>query len=229
MAAPRPLSLQFQWADCGKHGPGRLGALHGPTHCNGVHLAAPGYRLSRSMRPGAEKEPQTRPGASSLWSRALGVRLTVPPGSSPGTLGRGCRPLADPWQEFLLSGRKRTALSEMRWSLDRYLVLARECGDRDRIEILEALRLISDPESREYSVDRSRLADWWLDRARPLWYEHLESRRRHRPAVLREIRKPLIQEPISTEELATIWEVNLEIPPLDQRVVAAVVGVAGVD
>jgi len=128
-------------------------------------------------------------------------------------------------EERLLPGRKRRALEEMRPILDAYLEEARASGDDRREQIVGALAAIADPGRGRYSVDRARLADWWLDRIRPAWHEHLAGRRRRRPAVLREIRGRLKDDPIATEELETIWEVDLEIPPLDRRVVAAVVGV----
>ena len=93
------------------------------------------------------------------------------------------------------------------------------------MEILKALRELADPDSVRFSVVRAKLADWWLDRIRPVWFDFLQRRRRRRPAVLKEVRRPLLDDPLPTEELETIWELNLEIPPLDQRIVAAIVGV----
>jgi len=70
------------------------------------------------------------------------------------------------------------------------------------------------------------LADWWLELIRPEWQEHLGRRGIQRPARLRQLRSRLIRDaPVSTERLSTVREQRLGIEPLDQRVVAAIVGV----
>jgi hypothetical protein len=76
------------------------------------------------------------------------------------------------------------------------------------------------------AVDRSALAECWLDLVRPAWYDRLSGpRHRYRPVLLRDIRDDLVRTPIPTPALRGARDRDLAIRPVDQRVVAAIVGV----
>ena len=77
------------------------------------------------------------------------------------------------------------------------------------------------------SVDLARLADGWLDLVRPVGQAYLTRPGRRGVARMRAIRRTLTSEPLDTEALRILHERALAVPPLDQRVVAAIVGVVG--
>ena len=126
----------------------------------------------------------------------------------------------------LLPRRKRRALDEMRRVLMRYRADARKADDGERVAVVDGLLALADPVRRTGDVALDRLAEWWLELVRPVWYAFLVSRRGRKPALLRSIRKTLIDEPLSTEQLRSVERVPLGVIPLERRVVAAIVGVA---
>jgi hypothetical protein len=75
------------------------------------------------------------------------------------------------------------------------------------------------------AVDLNAVAERWLDVIRPVWYKHLTQRRRSRPLRLRDIRSDLIHNPIGTEKLDEAFNINFGMPPIDERIVAAMIGV----
>jgi len=130
----------------------------------------------------------------------------------------------------LLSRRKQRALEELEWTVEHYRREAEDSGDRERLEVCERLLELLTGSREGSSVDLGVVADWWLQTIRPEWYEHLATKGTRRPARIRHLRKKLRSEPISTERLLTIQDLEVRIEPLDRRVVAAIVGVgAGYD
>lgn len=126
------------------------------------------------------------------------------------------------WEPLMLPRKKQRALQEMQHVLGKYRTTAREEADHERELILERLLNLHSGSNQERPVNLRALADWWIDVIRPVWHEHLSTRRR-RPALLRDIRKKLLSQPLSTQQLLTIEEIELDTQPLGERVVAAIV------
>jgi superfamily II DNA or RNA helicase len=128
-------------------------------------------------------------------------------------------------EELLLPRGKQRALSEMRYVLKRY-ASDPECDARRRRMATELLELAT-PGRIDAAVDRAALADWWLRTIQPVKFAHLRARARKRPVLLRNLRTDLMKTPIATEQLEKAFEAPLGAQPLEERVVAAVVGVGG--
>jgi len=128
-------------------------------------------------------------------------------------------------EERLLPRRKQRALGEMRAVLAKYRTTARREKQGDRMAVVQELLALLDGGAG--SVDLARLADGWLDLVRPTWQAYLMRPGRRGVARMKAIRKTLISEPLKTEVLQAMHEETVRVPPLDQRVVAAIVGVAG--
>ena len=126
---------------------------------------------------------------------------------------------------LLIPKKKQRAISEMIAVLGRYLKDSSAEEDPERHEVLRYLLDLSTGTAADISIDLRALADWWLDVIRPVWHAHLSTRRR-RPALLKEIRKELEADPISTGQLRTIEDVDLWTQPISERVVAAIVAIA---
>lgn len=126
------------------------------------------------------------------------------------------------WESGMIPRKKQRALEEMRHVLKKYRSTAHEEGDSERERILDRLLALGSGSGLERPVNYRVLADWWLDVIRPVWHEHLSTRRR-RPALLKDIRKRLLSDPLSTERLLTVEDVELESQPIGERVVAAIV------
>jgi hypothetical protein len=129
---------------------------------------------------------------------------------------------------LLLPRRKQRALAEMRIVLEKYREQARIQCDDDRADFIEQLLDLLDPDSEE-PVAPGCLAERWLDAIRPTWYNCLrDNPRRQTPLRLKDIRKTLIEQPLETEEIRRAFmEADLDyLKPLDERIVAAIVGVA---
>ena len=76
--------------------------------------------------------------------------------------------------------------------------------------------------------DWEELAARWLDLIRPVWYEKLQTGRRTRPLLLKDIRKDLIGAEASLLP-KTISEFTKSLPaqrPADERIVACIIGIA---
>lgn len=125
-------------------------------------------------------------------------------------------------EEVLLPRGKRRAISEMRLVLDRY---RRMCSraDGERESVLRYLAELS-AERAVIGVDLVALSEWWLDVIQPVRHRYLQSRRRTKPLLLRDLRKELTAEPLSTEVLRTIYERDLSAQPLGERVAAVILG-----
>ncbi|MGK7921779.1 MAG: hypothetical protein AB4080_17435 [Trichodesmium sp.] len=74
------------------------------------------------------------------------------------------------------------------------------------------------------AVDLSKLAEWWLDLISPWWFERFKEPRRSTPLRLQDIRKDLIDEPISMEQLREALNLT-KVKPVDKRIVAAIIGI----
>jgi hypothetical protein len=129
---------------------------------------------------------------------------------------------AERHQTTLLPMRKRRALEEAQVVLEGYARKAKQAGDRPRRELVAQILELLDGAAR--GVDLNRLAEGWLDLVRREWYAHLTDPRSPRPGRLRNLRKRLRQEPISTERLKAITTLDLTALPIERRVVAAVIG-----
>lgn len=130
-------------------------------------------------------------------------------------------------EELLLPRKKQRALQEMRVVLQAYQEEAAIHEDCDREELARRLLALTQPESEE-PVDLGSIAERWLDLIRPIWYNHLTKPRRSGPLRLRDIRQVLIkQEPLKTENIKAGFSRELRfLKPLDERIVAAIIGVA---
>ncbi len=118
----------------------------------------------------------------------------------------------------LLPNKKQRALKEMEKVLQEYHHRADQEGKE---AVVAEINVLTDWIK---TVDLSKLAEWWLDLIRPRWYERLKQPRRSRPLRLQDIRKDLIDEPISMEQLREAFKIP-KIKPLDERIVAAIIGV----
>ena len=130
-------------------------------------------------------------------------------------------------EERLLPRKKQRALGEMRAVLTKYQATAKRQKQRDRVAVVEELLGLLDVGVVGPSVDLARLADGWLDLVRPTWQAYLMRPGRRGVARMKAIRKTLTSEPLETEALQSLHEQAVRVPPLDQRVVAAIVGVVG--
>ena len=128
-------------------------------------------------------------------------------------------------EEQLLPRRKQRALGEMRAVLAKYRAAAKRQKQRERVAVVEELLGLLDVGVSGPSVDLARLADGWLDVVRPVWQTYLMRPGRRGVARMKAIRKTLTSEPLDTEALQILHEQAVSVPPLDQRVVAAIVGV----
>jgi hypothetical protein len=127
-------------------------------------------------------------------------------------------------EELLLPNKKQNALKEMRLILKKYKDEAVKCGDSEREGLVNYLLSLVEVEYGKQPVDLNILAELWLDLIRPRWFERLKERRPSKPLRLKHIRKDLIQNPIETEKLREALKV-LEVKPLDERIVATIIGV----
>jgi superfamily II DNA or RNA helicase len=128
-------------------------------------------------------------------------------------------------EDLLLPKKKQRALEEMRIILKQYRVAAERRSDQRRLDVLQQILALVEDTGESAAIDRSTLAECWLDVIRPIWYEHLLQRRRKQPLRLKELRKPLIHEEIETELLREAFSVPMSSRPLDERIVAAIIGV----
>jgi hypothetical protein len=139
----------------------------------------------------------------------------------------------------LLPRKKRRALEELRWVVERYRAEAIANGDDDRLDVArQVLGLLRHADADERAGEAARglfersamdlhaLSDAWLDLIRPVWYEHLRDRGRLRPLRLRDLRGTLTgPHPLSTQQLAQLVMQARPVQPIDERVVATIVGV----
>ena len=128
----------------------------------------------------------------------------------------------------LLSRRKRRALDEMEKVIEAFLQSAVIRENQNEVDTLSALlQVLTDPGA-GIQPDWEELAARWLDLIRPVWYEKLQTSRRTRPLLLKDIRKELIGAEASLLP-KTISEFTKALPaqrPADERIVACIIGVA---
>ncbi len=75
-------------------------------------------------------------------------------------------------------------------------------------------------------VDLGALADHWLALVHPVWQAYLKRGGGPRLLRLRDIRSELKRHPLATEQLRALVTKARWVRPVDERVVAAIVGVA---
>lgn len=146
-------------------------------------------------------------------------------------------------EEQLLPLRKQRALAEMRGILPTYRPrntrsrrkrdnALTEVTDPARVEVVDALldllngvRIRQSTDGRRIMPDLNALADRWLLLIRPAWPIVARSSRR-KILLLRDLHDHLIANPVETSDLESLLlEDGLWTQPLDERVVAAIVGV----
>jgi hypothetical protein len=127
-------------------------------------------------------------------------------------------------EELLLPKKKQRALVEMKWVLKKYKDEASNRGDIEREWLVQEWLALVEEESHKQRIDLSILAEQWLDLIRPWWFERLKKRRPSTPLRLKHLSKDLIEKPIETEKLREALKVP-EVKPLDERIVAAIIGV----
>jgi hypothetical protein len=177
------------------------------------------------------------PPVTDLWSVSSLLRANLPQGvedHSPDN--KFCQLLAQfldrlaSSERLLLPRRKQTALEEMQFILERYERKAAREGDVQRRHMLTKLLGFLDQRTplatQSGRVDLAALADRWLDLIHPWWYESLMKFRRQRPMCLSDVRSALINEPIATELLFTAFNGCPVGRSLDERIAAAIIGVA---
>jgi len=125
----------------------------------------------------------------------------------------------------LLPKKKQRALEEMGFLLKKYKGQAKQDKDEHRQEVIQQLIELIEPTEENQSTDWSALAEAWLDLIRPTWYEYLKNRHRSGPLLLKHMRSSLQATPLSTEALEEILHSRLWTKPLDQRIVAAILGI----
>lgn len=127
-------------------------------------------------------------------------------------------------EETLLPRGKQRALHELRRVLGKYATQSQ--GDVHRARVLDDLISLSKGRHKGQAVDRAALAEWWLQTIQPVKFRHLQSRARLRPVLLKDLRSDLLREPLDTETLERALDGPLIARGIDERVVAAIVGVS---
>lgn len=126
-------------------------------------------------------------------------------------------------ERLLLPPKKRRALDQMGEVLRHYDRAAR--ADVERRRVVDRLRAWLDPDDAARAIDLRDLADGWLRAIDGRWRQRLAQREaRSRPILLKQLTKTLISDPLSTDELLAAFAGVRSDRPLDQRVVAAIVG-----
>jgi superfamily II DNA or RNA helicase len=126
-------------------------------------------------------------------------------------------------EEELLPRIKRRALHEMRFVCARYRKAPNV--DAERTTVLNDILSFAGSAAQPGTADRAVLASWWLRVIQPTRHRHLLDRKRRRPAVLKDLRPALADNPIPTAELRTVYDEHMNATPIDCRVVAAIIGV----
>lgn len=131
-------------------------------------------------------------------------------------------------EKEMLPKKKQRALELMNKVLEQYKNKSVKDEDREReksvndlLSLLNKLPSIREVPSRE--VDLSLLAECWLDLIQPRWLERLQERRSE-PLRLKDLYQNLIDDPILTEKLKDALKVKT-VKPLEERIVAAIIGV----
>jgi len=129
-------------------------------------------------------------------------------------------------EKDLLPRRKQRAIEEMRLVIKYYRKKALDVKDYERVELLkqiESFTVVTQGDQEQPDLDS--VAEAWLDLTRNMWYERLIKRRRFKPLRLKDIRKDLQQQPLTTQQLHDAFSSLQQAQPLHSRVVAAIIGV----
>jgi superfamily II DNA or RNA helicase len=131
-------------------------------------------------------------------------------------------------EKEMLPKKKQRALELMKEVLEKYKNTSVQYQDREReksvndlLSLLNKVPSIREVPSRE--VDLSLLAKCWLDLIQPRWFERLQEPRSE-PLRLKDLYQNLIEHPILTEKLKDALKVDT-VKPLEERIVAAIIGV----
>ena len=98
-------------------------------------------------------------------------------------------------------------------------------GELERREVLAGLLDLASIERRETTTNLRAVDEWWLEVVQPYRLEALAARRKRKPLRLSDLRKPLREKPLTTEVLKGLFERDLEVKPLEQRIAATIIGV----
>lgn len=128
----------------------------------------------------------------------------------------------------LIPKRKQVALKEMEQVLNSYR--QDDLLERENREFLD--QLVNDlfgVGHRPKSMDWGSVADRWLELIRPYWYQELDSEKRKRAILLKDIRDRLLNNPIPIERIMDAFS---EIPfakPIENRIVACIITKASME
>lgn len=125
----------------------------------------------------------------------------------------------------LIPRKKQVALQEMELVLNSYLENV-PMGYAEKELLGDLVGELFGSRSGSESKDWGSIADRWLELVRPYWYEELDSDRRKRAILLKDIRERLMQAPISIGEIMSAFS---EIPiakPIENRIVACIISKA---
>jgi len=95
-------------------------------------------------------------------------------------------------EHALLPRRMRRALGEMAAVLDAWIRTASHRRDRRRLDAYRRIRRLLEQPADAQAPDWEELASRWLEIVRPVWYEQLQTAKRRRPLLLRDIRNEVI-------------------------------------
>lgn len=132
-------------------------------------------------------------------------------------------------QRDLMAKRKRRALEEMQIVVRQFAENAGHRAEQETVDRLWELLGVLQAPDRHHQPDWEEVAARWLDLIRPVWYEKLQDRGRRKPLLLADIR-PAVIEAEETLLPKVLRELCSDFPaqqPIDERIIAAIVGVPG--
>ncbi len=125
----------------------------------------------------------------------------------------------------LLSRKKQRALEELEFVLERLLAQAPQLPPGTDAHLLKIRSMLRAPSSQR-QPDWDAVASRWLDVIRPVWFEKLSDKKRHKPLLLKDIRRDLLADPL---RLAAQLEQHFRRFPLqtspEQRIAACIIGI----
>jgi len=129
-------------------------------------------------------------------------------------------------EKLLLPRRKQRALVEMGYVLGQYRLDASRRKDPDAFDFLDRLLTMIEKPEPDQLPDWDDVAERWLDLIRPVWFELLSRRGRHRPLLLEDLRTSLLGPGrLGLEAIQAAFDALRAGTPLDERVAACVIGV----
>lgn len=128
----------------------------------------------------------------------------------------------------LLPRKKQRAITQMGEVLNYYTL--RENLEAPGLRALsgELLRLLQPPATAvpdSEVIDLHTLADVWLQIIQPRWIDAMQAVSRSRPLLLQDLTSNLCEHPLPLESILEVRNSVAWIPPIDRRIVAAIVGV----